>query len=236
MPPLRVAVVEDDPNFLQAFTQALATTEDMTLAWAAGTVAEALAWIAGGAEKAAGPSAVQVLVADLGLPDGSGIQVIEAASLAWPDCAIMVSTTFADEAHVLRAIEAGASGYLLKDSTPAGMTEEIRSLHGGGSPISPIIARQLLTRLRPAPAPATNNTASSARPLPATEIPTLSEREKQTLELIAKGFTYEEIAQVMGISRFTVMTFVRRIYGKLKVRSKTEAIYEARNYGLLSDF
>jgi DNA-binding NarL/FixJ family response regulator len=95
-----------------------------------------------------------VLLVDLGLPDGSGIDVIRAAHTQWPTCAVMVCTAFGDEAHVLQSIEAGASGYLLKDSEPENMLHEIRSLHGGGSPISPLIARQILMRFRAAPAAA----------------------------------------------------------------------------------
>jgi len=112
---------------------------------------------------------------------------------------------------------------------PKKMTEEIRTLHGGGSPISPMIARQVLMRFRPPAAPS----PALAPQRGEEETPVLSEREQQTLELIAKGFTYDEIAELMAVSRFTVMTFVRRIYSKLKVKSKTEAIHEARSHGLL---
>ena len=167
-----------------------------------------------------------VLVVDLGLPDGSGIDVIHAAHRLWPDCGVMVSTVFGDEAHVIQSIEAGATGYLLKDSAPENMLGEIRSLNSGGSPISPMIARQLLLRFQqhfPAQPAATEKDAV-----------TLSAREKEVLDLVTKGFTANEIAELMQVSRHTVLTFVRRIYRKLKVTSKAEAIYEARNQGLLA--
>jgi DNA-binding NarL/FixJ family response regulator len=174
-----------------------------------------------------GPPA-DVLLTDLGLPDGSGIDVIRAAVLQWPSCSIMVSTNFGDENNVMRSIEAGAAGYLLKDSSPTKIVEEIRNLANGGSPISPIIARQVLTRFRNAPPPVASDETATAEAAVA-----LSAREKEVLDFITKGFTTQEIAKLMQLSHFTVRTFVRRTYTKLKVTSKAEAIYEARTLGLL---
>lgn len=215
---IHVAIVEDDPDFSSALSLVVREAADMHLAGAAATQGEGLALLAG-------PPA-DVLLVDLGLPDGSGIEVIRAAALRWPSCSIMVSTNFGDETHVMRSIEAGAAGYLLKDSSPSRMADEIRSLASGGSPISPIIARQVLARFRHAPlAPAS---ASEDAPT------LLSQREKEVLDYITKGFTIPEIAGLMALSHFTVRTFVRRIYSKLKVSSKAEAIFEARTQGLLS--
>jgi DNA-binding NarL/FixJ family response regulator len=122
-------------------------------------------------------------------------------------------------------------GYLLKDSAPQSMLTEIRSLHAGGSPISPLIARKILMRFRNDDKPVTARmSASTDKPRAA-----LSAREQQVLEFITKGFTAEEIANLMSVTRHTVQTFVRRIYSKLEVSSKTEAIYEARHQGLLDD-
>jgi DNA-binding NarL/FixJ family response regulator len=216
-PKLAVMLVDDDVAFQKAFAGAIEATSDMALQGFSGSVAQAVKLLA--------QSAPDVLVVDLGLPDGSGLEIIAAAHQRWPDCPIMVSTTFADQEHVIRSIEAGASGYLLKDSAPEKIADEIRSLVSGGSPISPRIARHLLLRFR----------ASTPKREPAPEAApqTLSERESQTLDLIARGFSYDEIAELMQISRNTVMTFVRRIYAKLEVKSKAEAIYEARNHGLI---
>ena len=226
-PPLiHVAIVEDDPGFSEALSRAVQAAPDMRLAGVAMSRAEGLALLQG-------PPA-DVLLVDLGLPDGSGIDVIRAAVLQWPSCSIMVSTNFGDETHVMRSIEAGAAGYLLKDSSPARMAEEIRSLASGGSPISPIIARQILARFQQSPA----STAPRSEPEPAmadSAAPLLSAREKEVLDYITKGFTTQEIAKLMELSHFTVRSFVRRIYSKLKVTSKAEAIYEARNLGLLAD-
>ena len=221
VPLIHVAIVEDDIGFRTALQRALLAAPDMRHAGAAGTRAEGLALLQG--------PPVDVLLVDLGLPDGSGIDVIRAAAKLWPSCSTMVSTNFGDETHVMRSIEAGAAGYLLKDSSAAKIVEEIRSLASGGSPISPIIARQVLARFRQ---DAVASTAGGAALL--LDVPqALSAREKEVLDYITKGFTAHEIAKLMQLSHFTVRTFVRRIYSKLKVTSKAEAIYEARSQGLL---
>ncbi len=221
--PIRVALVEDDVNFQQALRDTIGGEPDMVLVSVASTRAQGL--------KALDDDPVDVLLVDLGLPDGSGIDVIRAAHAKWPRCGIMVSTAFGDEQHVMQSLEAGAAGYLLKDSAAKSMVDEIRSLHQGGSPISPLIARQILTRFRfrdqDRPRPASSDLS------PEKSRATLSAREQEVLEFITKGFSYDEIAKLMGVARQTVLTFVRRIYSKLEVNSKTEAIYEARSQGLL---
>lgn len=221
-PLIHVALVEDDVHFQNAIVTAIAAAADVKLVSVSSTRTQGL--------LALESAPADVLLVDLGLPDGSGIDVIQAAHRQWPTCAVMVCTTFGDEAHVLQSIEAGASGYLLKDSAPDNMLAEIRSLHGGGSPISPLIARQILTRFRQAPAVAPAAPAARANDTQAV----LSSREKEVLELITKGFTAEEIARLMQVSVHTVQTYVRRVYGKLKVTSKAEAIYEARQQGILA--
>jgi len=217
-PSIRIAMVEDDVLFQEALRTSIQSSPGLQLASVASTRAAGLAML----EQAA----VDVLLVDLGLPDGSGIDVIQAAHRRWPACNIMVSTAFGDEMHVMRSLEAGASGYLLKDSTPACIAAEIRSLHEGGSPISPLIARQILQRFRSPVAPPQPPSQDKPRAV-------LSAREQEVLEYITKGFTAEEIAGLMAVSRHTVLTFVRRVYKKLEVHSKTEAIYEARSQGLL---
>jgi DNA-binding NarL/FixJ family response regulator len=122
---IRVALVEDDVNFQNALIDAIGAAPDMTLQSVAGTRALGL--------QALDQIQADVLLVDLGLPDGSGIDVIRAAHTQWPGCNIMVSTTFGDELNVMQSLEAGASGYLLKDSAPERMVFEIRSLYSGGS-------------------------------------------------------------------------------------------------------
>jgi len=214
--PISIAIVEDDMEFLGALSATIAAAPDLLLAATASTRRDGLQLLT--------QDAVDVLVVDLGLPDGSGIDVIRAASVRWPDCALMVSTNFGDESHVMRSIEAGAAGYLLKHANADSLAEAIRSIHLGGSPISPLIARQMLLRFRdvlPVQPPA----GQWATPATQTQ---LSPREREVLQLITKGFTTDEIAILMEVSSHTVLTFIRRIYRKLKVNSRAEAIYEAR--------
>ena len=214
---IRVAVVEDDPAFARAIAQALAAAPDLQLAAMASNRAEGLALLA--------RAPADVLLVDLGLPDGSGIDVIRAAQERWPRCDVVVSTAFGDEQHVLAAVQAGASGYLLKDTPAERVVEEIRSVRNGESPISPLIARRVLQLLR--------QPAEKQEPEPEPGPALLSAREAEVLRLVAMGFTYEEVAQRLRISRHTVLTFVRRIYAKLEVNSKMEAVNEARRKGLL---
>ncbi len=212
---LRVGVVEDDAASRDTFVAMIHAQPDLVLAMVAASRAEALDRLS--------TAPMDVLLVDLGLPDGSGLDVIRAARVQWPDCSILVSTIFGDEDHVLRSIEAGAMGYLLKDVSAAELAEEIRSLHAGGSPISPMVARKILARAAASLAPA------GAPPA------TLSAREQEVLRHVSKGFTTEETARSMGISRTTVLTFVRRIYAKLQVNTRAEAIHAAYKQGLLAD-
>lgn len=220
MSPLSVLLVEDDAQFRDAFVREFSAVDDMRLSATCATGGEALRWLA--------QAAPDVLLADLGLPDVDGLEVIRDCARRHPGCEIMVITVFGDERHVMEALEAGATGYLLKEALPRDFLEPIRALRAGGSPLSPIIARRLLEKMV---APATPVVAAP----PAADAPTLSMRELQTLELITKGFDYDEIARLQAISRQTVLTYVKRIFRKLQVRSKTEAVYEARQLGLVRD-
>ena len=168
-------------------------------------------------------NSVDVLLVDLGLPDGSGLEVIRQCQKLSPGTEIMVITMFGDEANMMRAFEAGARGYLLKDGTEDDLAEHVLSLNAGGSPMTPIIARQLLARLSSVPLP--------QGPLPVAE--TLTVREREILAKLARGFTYAEAAEILGIAPSTVQSHVKNIYNKLAVHSKTEAIFEARQLGLL---
>ncbi|RRV27721.1 DNA-binding response regulator [Pseudomonas sp. o96-267] len=206
-----LVVVEDDPLFRQSVRDALQQCDDVVLRAEAVTLSEGLALLAG--------EPAQVLLVDLGLPDGSGIDLIRAAHQAWPGCAIMVATLFGDEERVFASLEAGATGYLLKDALATGIVSEIRNLHAGGSPISPLIARRLLRYFSP-PAP----------PAPAID---LSSRELQVLEHITRGYSMAEIAEQLQVSPWTVQTYVRRVYEKLGVRSKSAAVDAAHRLGLL---
>ena len=224
-----VAVVEDDAACRIALVAALNAAPDMRLLWAAATRAEALAAL--GDRMAQAPD---VLLVDLGLPDGSGLDVIAAARTRWPGVAPMVSTIFGDEEHVLAAIEAGAMGYLLKDATPEAVIGEVRSLHAGGSPINPLVARKLLLHARQNGAAPQVDAGPAATGLRlADEARVLSAREQEVLRLVSRGHTLAEVAQVLSVSPHTARTFVRRIYAKLQVKSRGEAVRVAAHQGLL---
>lgn len=215
MDPVSVLIVEDDERFRAAFAATITGASDLKLAGTASDLPHGLLLL-----RELRPDVVLV---DLGLPSGSGIELIRHAHAHLPQTDVMVVSVFGDEPHVMASLEAGATGYLLKDTQPADLAEQIRSLHAGGSPISPVIARQLLLRLAGDLAPAPDGEAL------------LSPQERQVLTYSAKGFSFEEIARMLGVSRHTVMTYVKRSYRKLQVHSKTEAIYEARKLGLVRD-
>lgn len=214
-------MVEDDAACRLALDDAVGIAPGLRLVWAAASRREAL-------ELLQSDAPLDVLLVDLGLPDGSGLEVIAAARSRWPLCSVMVSTMFGDEMHVLKAIEAGAMGYVLKDLSASELVSEIRSLHAGGSPINPMVARKLLLRqaAQPAVVPAVAEAAASLVSPP-------SAREAEVLSLVARGHTVEEVAGVLGVSPHTVQTFVRRIYTKLQVNSRAEAVREGVRQGWL---
>ena len=214
--PVTVALVEDDPGTRSRFEAVIHAAPHLELAHSAARARDILAWLA--------DHPVDVLLVDLGLPDGSGIDVIRECTRLQPACEVMVITMFGDEAHMMKAFGAGAKGYLLKDGTGEDLAAHIMNLRNGGSPMSPIIARKLLRNLGPEPAQPVRDTATGQP---------LSPKETEVLALVARGFSYGETAELLGVSVHTVHSHVRNIYGKLSVRSKTEAVYEARQLGLL---
>ncbi len=164
----------------------------------------------------------KLMLVDLGLPDGEGTQLIALAAKMEPRPEVLVISSLGDESHVVRALEAGASGYLLKDETPEAIGVAALKVLEGESPISPAIAVHLLKRFRPVAAPAPQ------------EHP-LSDREVDILKLIAKGLRHDEVADTLGLRYSTVVSYVRDIYRKLAVHSRTEALFEARQLGLLRE-
>jgi DNA-binding NarL/FixJ family response regulator len=178
-----------------------------------------------------------VLLVDLGLPDQSGLEVIRVCKAMKPKTEIMVVTMFGDEANMIRAFEAGASGYLLKDGDEAELSEHVRTLDAGGSPMSPIIARQLLTRMgggSPLAKPLFGMPSQPEQP-PKPSVPKLlTDREEQVLQFLSRGYTYGELAKEMSVTINTVQTHIRALYAKLEVHSKSEALFEAKQLGLLA--
>ena len=219
-----VMVVEDDPAFLARFCRIVAQSDELSLLAAVGDLASA--------RRAIERQAPDVLLTDLGLPDGSGIDLIRATAARHPATDIMVITVFGDEQHVIASIEAGATGYILKDSLPEEFVALIAQLRAGGSPISPAIARQLLRRMQPASGQVPVGQPGKANSLLA-PYAALSARESEVLGLIAKGFNFAEIARLLEVSPHTITAHVKKIYQKLAVHSRGEAVYEATRMGLL---
>ena len=225
-----VLIVEDEPEFLLRFSNAVVADAGLHLmaAVSSGRAGQAVL----DAERP------DVMLIDLGLPDLSGVDVIRYAALRHPGCESLVVTMFSDDQHVMASIEAGATGYLLKDATAECVAASIHQLRAGGSPISPGIARRVLARFHSPATPAANAAAKpAAAPAPSqlqskSQSP-LTERETELLRLTAKGLSFESIGEVMGISPHTVVAHVKKIYRKLAVHSRGEAVYEAGQLGLL---
>ena len=216
----RVLIVEDDVSFRARYAEMLARDPEFEVIASVGTGGEGLAML--------DLRKPDVLLVDLGLPDISGIEVIRHANQTLPKCECMVVTVFGDEEHVLASIEAGAAGYLLKDASPENFLAGIRELINGGSPISPIIARRLLKRFQSETGAGMAESAADK----ASDV-ALSQREKEILLLASKGFNYPEMGKLMGISPHTVTSHVKKIYRKLAVHSRGEAVFEANRMGLI---
>jgi len=225
----RIVLVEDDDDVRDRFAQLLGAEPDFEIVGQFRDIGSARAWLLA--------QPVDVLLADLGLPDGNGIELVRLCARLQPACEIAVVTLFADSDSVFACLEAGATGYILKDEMPAGIVGSVRMLLSGGSPVSPSIARRLLARLGPPRRPAREATAAPVR-RKGTQAgyageEKLSTREVEILELVAKGLSVREIGALLGVSLHTVGTHVKNIYRKLSVHSRTEAVFEARGMGLL---
>lgn len=236
-----VLIVEDEPEFLRAYCESVAAEPSLQLMGAVTTRGACMALL-----EHAVPD---VLVVDLGLPDGSGVDLIRSAVGKRPDCDPLVVTVFGDDIHVIEAIEAGATGYLLKGSPPEELLRCIRDLRAGGSPISPSIARRLLGRMRLAERAETGNgrepdgarlaatrsheNGQSLEPRYAADAGPLTPREADILRLVAKGLQFADIGAALELSPHTVVTHVKKIYRKLSVHSRGEAVFEATQMGLL---
>lgn len=222
--PIAVAVLEDETHVRKMFESAIAADPALQLAFSAQTVAQAKAL--------AQTHAAQVYLVDLGLPDADGREFIRWVTEHQPGAAVMVVTVFGDDEHIVSSFAAGAVGYLLKDAPADEIAQHIAELVGGGSPISPSVARRMLQHFRAQHA----SLAGQGVPRVPEQVPAgqaLSPREHEVLCLIEKGLTYDEIAQALGITWHTVTGYLRRVYRKLEVNSRGEAVFEARQRGML---
>lgn len=211
--PCRIILAEDDEPVRERLARLIDAWPGGRLVAACGTLAETMGTI--------GRDPVDLLITDLRLPDGHGTEAIRALGSRQPEAQAMVISVLADETTVLNAIEAGASGYLLKDSDSIGLIEAITDVMAGRSPISSRIARVLVRRL--------SERGGGAPP----SAPNLTAREMDILWGIAKGFTYGELADRLGLSRQTVPVHIRNIYRKLQASNRSEAVFEATRLGLI---
>lgn len=204
----RLVVIDDDTVLRTHLANHLRATPDICVAGEGGSIAEALQLIT---------AQPDLVLLDLGLPDGSGIAVIDALRKSVPKCKVLVLTVFEDRASVLATLRAGADGYILKDTPPVATVEAVRATLAGETPISARAAGHLLSLVRDDAPP---READANRP-------TLSARERELLEHLARGLSRKEAARRMDLSPFTVGEYVQNIYRKLSVRSRGEAVYEA---------
>lgn len=225
-----IIIVEDQEYTLNRLADAIRSNPQLNLVGTANCAAEG--------QRILEELKPDILLTDLNLPDGNGIDLIRRATDLGTTEA-MVITVFGDEKHVVTAIRAGATGYLLKDCDAVNIGEAVLQLRDGGSPISPSIARYLLKVFQKDSAQdsATGQESVSGGSNQLAEStdhkPTLTKREHEVLRLIAKGFSYQEIAESLHLSIHTVTSHIKHIYRKLAVGSRGEAVYEASQIGLL---
>jgi DNA-binding NarL/FixJ family response regulator len=162
-----------------------------------------------------------VALVDLDLPDGSGIAAIAALRRRSPGAMVVVTTIFDDDAHVFPAMQAGAQGYLLKEQPREQFIAGLQGILRGDPPLSPAIARRMIAHFNSAMLPGADPGV------------VLTARETEVLRLVAKGFTLQEIAGHLGLSRHTVVDHVKSLYRKLNVSSRAEAALEATRRGLV---
>lgn len=210
----RIGIVEDDPAVMKFFVSVIAGADDLDLAFAVGTRAEAL--------DAIGDGHPCLCLVDLGLPDGSGIDIVRLLKSRGESKAL-VTTVLGDRGTVMKVLRAGADGYVLKSMGQADILTHIRGTLAGYTPVSPQIATYLVELLRPAPQ---TNLASGVQ---------LTAREAEVLAIFCRGLTYGETGEALGISINTVRDHVKKIYMKLDVTTRSEAMFEAQQLGLIDE-
>ena len=218
IPTVRIVLVEDDAPTRRRLHDALAADPAFEVV-ACDCLAAARAAIA--------ERVPDVLVTDLELPDGHGANLTAEVHAAHPEVEILVISVLCDERNVVNAIAAGASGYVLKDALPEDLADSVRQVLRGESPLSAAIARYLLRRVQSVDKAAARSGEAEAGTMG------LTRREVDILWGIAKGLTYNEIAENLGLSKQTVPNYIKSIYRKLEVNSRGEAVFEAISRNLI---
>lgn len=205
--PISVGIVEDSPPFRSRLKDFINASADLrcTCTYATGEAA-----IAGLPE-----TSPQVVLMDLQLPDTSGIECVFQLKPAMPETQFMIFTVHEDTEQIFNALKSGASGYLLKRTPPDEILAAIRDLHRGGAPMSSEIARKVVQSFRSAPPAPTVDKSG---------LETLSPRQEEILRLLSRGCSVKEIADQTALSVETVRSYLKLVYQKLHVRSRTEAL------------
>ncbi|HEY9174964.1 MAG TPA: response regulator transcription factor [Verrucomicrobiae bacterium] len=202
--PITIAIVEDNDQLRGTLARVLNRTEDFQCVSQFGNAEDAL--------KALPQEKPSVVLMDINLPGMNGVECVRQLKQLCPETQVIMLTVYEDTDNIFNALAAGATGYLLKRTPRAELIEAIRDVLKGGSPMTTHIARKVVQSFQRPIAAATQ---------PAEE---LSPREKEVLDCLAQGFLYKEIADKLGIGYETVHTYIRRIYEKLQVRTRTEAV------------
>jgi len=201
--PISVSIVEDNEQLRGTLARVLARTEGFRCVSHYGNAEMAL--------DSLPKDKPDVVLMDINLPGMNGVECVRRLKAAAPSIQAIMLTVYEDTENIFNALAAGASGYMLKRTKSAELIEAIREVLRGGSPMTTHIARKVTESFRkagPSPQPTEN----------------LSEREQEVLDCLSQGFLYKEIAEKLGISYETVHTYIRRIYEKLQVRTRTEAV------------
>jgi DNA-binding NarL/FixJ family response regulator len=218
---IAVAIIEDDSAVLRHLAEIIQSSSACSLSGQASNRAQAMALIS--------DDRTDVYLVDLGLPDVDGVDIIAHIKSSCDHAQSMVLTTFGDENHVRRSIRAGATGYLLKDEAKPSLIDKIVSLHQGGSPVSPPVAKILIQQFECS----SSQPDSTAVRQAAIDCYQLGRRELEVLALLATGLGNIIIADRLYISTHTVNQHLRSIYRKLNVRSRSMAVHVARQHGIL---
>jgi DNA-binding NarL/FixJ family response regulator len=238
-PPIRVFVVEDQTQILKHQLKLLERSHQVTI------VGTALSGESALEEVLKLQPHPEVVLLDLGLPRMSGMEVTRKLRELAPKVEILIFTIFDEEEKVLEAVQAGASGYLLKGTPAEKIVEAIVEVHAGGTVIQPNLARRLLRHFRvpEGAVPAAAAPAAESAPAPGPQAgeaggealkPQLSDREMEILQLIAKGVSNSEAATALSLSKATIRTHLEHIYRKLEVTNRVEAVTEGIRKGLIS--
>ena len=219
--PVPVLIVEDEyviQRRLKIILTNLGYNEDVLLF--ANTVKEAYSIVQ--------QQPIALALVDLGLPDGNGISIIEKIREQDAQALILVVSAWSTQDSLFSAIQAGATGYVLKERDDVEVALAIRSILRGGAPIDPFVAREILKQIS---IPTISGTVEQNRP--AADQETLTQREQEILSLVAQGLSNREIAEQLCVSRYTVESHIKHIYRKLSVSKRTKAVSTARHLGIL---